>query len=249
MEWDNTNPVPWYFPSTLLLLPLPFPALGPLPCLHGRFDAHKKAINYSQTATECSNDRPVTLPQSNRASWQADKSFLFWILFVVFFLVFFVQFFFFLNENELSQASQKRKGHQISTSKWVVLQNILFFWKRRRDQVQNNKHAYLGRRHGSNPSLLEDAGLASACTTSPVLVCLLTCFTFMLPQHRGIPSSVPSKGQKHIEAEPFPFWPAQGAFGGGLSPWPSSVKWTHKPHLSPEERKNFTYLWFIIKYW
>lgn len=43
--------------------------------------------------------------------------------------------------------------------------------------------------HGSSPSLLEDAGLASAHTTNPVLIYLLTCFTFMLPQHRGIPNS------------------------------------------------------------
>lgn len=61
-------------PSTPTTTPSSFRAS---PVLVWKIDAHLKAINYTQTATESSSDRRVTLPQSNRVSWQADKSFLF----------------------------------------------------------------------------------------------------------------------------------------------------------------------------
>lgn len=158
-----------------------------------------------QTSDEGSNACPVTLPQSSRPSWQADKSFLVCFRMAGAFSVLLV-----FNKNQLSQPSGKRKGKQIEFT-WPLpntLCCIMAEHEAETNSKSNNQNPSTstweaGEMHGSRPPLLRGDWVTSAHTASPSLTPLLSCAVFLHKSHtRSVPNRLHHR-QEHVAVGPF----------------------------------------------
>ena len=142
---------------------------------------------------------------------------------------FFVLFCFFLNEIQLSQTSQTRKGHQI----------IIFFFHLPTSCVAKYS-VLLTAEQGPSPK--QQACLLGKKGMAPVHLCLRMLgwllhtpqtLSWSVSSHASLLCCLSTEAYPtlSIEAELFSFWPAQGAFGGGLSPWPSPAQRESQPPL------------------